>query len=406
MSRVLGVLLFGVLAIGVMGVSQIAVSPRSVEGTLLFDNETGAEVTQIGILFSGPVTICRDGITAIGGEAVTRLDVGMRTAWIDARVVPGGTLQVNYSGGAQVLSAYWTSTAQEKNKAIIRWSFETVWNGADPSVASDFISPNAVVHGDGFVGELVGVEGSVGFGTVTRTAMPDMVFTVEDLVAEDDMVLARMSYTGTNTGPMFGIPPTGLPMTSKSMFIARFSDGKIEEGWIQLDALGMLIQLGLIPPMGAPDYGWGIPSTVTGDSGTTEANKILTSREPLEVWNEGNLDLIDEIIAESFVGHYDMGNTVQGIDGFRQYVSNLLAAFPDFHVTVNELFAEDDLVVFQATASGTNLGPFGPIPATGKAWQNTAIVVRRVAAGKIVELWQVGDMLSLLVQIGLVPPLQ
>jgi len=406
MSRVLVVLLMVVLVIGAVGLAQTPVTPRAADGVLLFDNETGAEVLRLGILFDEPVTICKEDIVVFGGEAVTRLDMGARTAWIEAKVLPAGTLQVTYSGGAQVHSAYWAATAQEKNKAIIRWSFETVWNGADPSVASDFISSTAVVHGDGFVGELLGVEGSVGFGTTTRTAMPDMAFTVEDLVAEVDMVLARMSYTGTNTGPMFAVPPTGLPMTSKSMFIARFSDGRIEEGWIQLDALGMLIQLGLIPPMGAPDYGWGIPSAVTGDPGTPEANRILTSREPLEVWNEGNLDVIDEIIAEGFVGHYDMGNTVQGIEGFRQYVSNLLTAFPDFHVTVNELFAENDLVVFQATASGTNLGPFGPIPATGKPWQNTAIVVRRVADGKIVELWQVGDMLSLLMQIGLVPPLQ
>jgi steroid delta-isomerase-like uncharacterized protein len=406
MSRVLGALLVGVLAIGVMGVSQTAVSPRSAGQTLLFDNETGAEVVRLGILFDGQVTICKDDIIVFGGEAVTRLDMGGRTAWIDAKVLPAGTLQVTYSGSAQVQSAYWATSAQEKNKAIVLWSFETVWNGADPAVADDFISPLAVVHGDALVGELLGVEGSVGFGVTTRTAFPDMVFTVEDLVAEDDMVLARTSYTGTHTGPMFAIPPTGLPMVSKSMFIARFSDGKIEEGWIQLDGLGMLIQLGLIPPMGAPDYGWGVPSTVTGDPGTVEENKILTSREPLEVWNEGNLDLIDEIIAEVFVGHYDMGNTVQRAAGFSQYASNLLTAFPDFHVTVNELFAENDLVVFQATASGTNLGPFGPIPATGKAWQNTAIVVRRVADGKIAELWQVGDMLSLLMQIGLVPPLQ
>ena len=84
----------------------------------------------------------------------------------------------------------------------------------------------------------------------------------------------------------------------------------------------------------------------------------------------------------------------------------MLTAFPDFYVTVNELFAEDELVVFHATASGTNLGPFGPISVAGNARQNNAIVVRRVADGKIVELWQVGDMLSLPMQIGLVPPLQ
>jgi len=261
-------------------------------------------------------------------------------------------------------------------------------------------------YGDALVGELPGVEGSVGSGVTTRTAFPDLVFTVEDLVAEGDMLLARTSYTGTHTGPMFAIPPTGLPMESKSMFIARFNDGKIEEGWIQLDGLGMLTQLGLIPPMGAPDYAWGIPSTATGNPGTPDSNKIPISREPLEVWNEGNLAVIDEIIAEDFVGHYDMGNTVQGAEGFRGYVSNLLTAFPDFHVTVNELFAEDDLVVFQATASATNLGPFGPTPATGMPWEVQALVIRRIADRKIVELWQVGDMLSLLMQIGLVPPLQ
>jgi len=406
MRRIMAVLLLGVLVVGVLGISQTAVSPRSAENTLLFDNDTGAEVVRLGILFDGPVSICKDDIIVFGGEAVTRLDMGTRTAWIDAKVLPAGTLQVIYSGNAKVQSAYWAATAKEKSKAIVRWSFDTVWNGADPAVADDFISRSAVIHGDGFVGELLGVEGCIGFGALTRTAMPDFVFTVEDLVADGDMVLARMSYTGTHTGPLMAIPATGLPMESKSMFIARFSDGKIEEGWIQLDSLGMLIQLGLIPPMGAPDYGWGIASTVAGDPGTPEANKILTSREPQEVWNNGNLAVIDEIIAESFVGHYDMGNTVQGAEGFKGYVSNLLTAFPDFQITVNELFAENDLVVFQATASGTNLGPFGPIPATGNAWQNTAIVVRRVADGKIVELWQVGDMLSLLMQIGLVPPLQ
>ena len=406
MTKILCVLLLAVLAVGVMGSAQTAVAPRAAEGVFLFDNETGAEVTRIGILFDSPITLCQGDIVVFGGGAVTRLDVGLRTAWIDAAVAPGGTLQVSLAGDAQVSSAYWVASSQEKNKAIVRWSFETVWNGADLSVASEFISPSAIIHGDALVGELSGVEGSIGFAATTHTAFPDIVFTVEHLVAEDDMVLARMSYTGTHTGPMFAIPPTGLSTVNKSMFICRFSDGRIEEGWIQLDGLGMLTQLGLIPPMGAPDYGWGISSTVTGNQGVPEENKILTSREPLEVWNEGNLGLIDNIIAEGFVGHYDMGNTVSGVEGFKQYVSGLLTAFPDFHVTVNELFAENDLVVFQATASGTNLGPFGPIPATGKPWQNTAIVVRRVADGKIVELWQLGDMLSLLMQIGLVPPLQ
>jgi len=406
MFRQVGVLLLVVLVIGAVAVAQTAVTPRAADGVLLFDNTTGAEAVRLGILFDGPITLCATDITAFGGEAVTRLDVGTRTAWIDAKVVDGGTLQVNTSSGAQVRSAYWVSSAQEKNKAIIRWSFDTIWNGGDPGAAAEFVAPNAVIHGDSLVGELLGVEGATAFGLLTHTAMPDIVFTVEDLVAEDDMVGARMSYAGTNTGPFLMLPATGAPITSKSMFIARFSDGRIEEGWIQVDGLGMLTQLGVLPLMGAPDYGWGIPGTATGDPGTSEENKVLTCREPFEVWNEADTDVIDEIIRDGFVGHYDMGRTVDGAQGFAEYVASFLTAFPDFDVTVNELFAEDDLVVFQATATGTNLGPFGPVPATGKAWKVPAIVIRRVADGKIVELWQLGDMLSLLTQIGLVPPLQ
>jgi len=72
MTKILGVLLLATLAVGVLGVAQTAVTPRAAEGVLLFDNETGAEVTRIGILFEGPITLCTKDIVAIGGEAVTR----------------------------------------------------------------------------------------------------------------------------------------------------------------------------------------------------------------------------------------------------------------------------------------------------------------------------------------------
>jgi len=405
MTKILGVLLLAVLAVGAMGVAQTAVTPRAAEGVLLFDNETGAEVVRLGILFDGLITLCSSDITAFGGEAVTRLDTGTRTAWIDAKVVPDGTLQVSYSGGAQVKSAYWVSSAQEKNKVIVRWTFDTVWNGADLDATPDFVAANSVIHGDSLVGELPGVEGAATFGMLIHTALPDIDFTIEDLVAEDDMVAARMSYAGTNTGPFLMLPAAGVPMTSKSMFICRFSDGKIEEGWIQVDGLGMLTQMGLIPPMGPPSFGWGIPSEVTGDAGTPEENKVIASRDPDEIWNKADFAVIDEVISEGYVGHYDMGTTINGIEAYKQYVPGTLTAFPDFHITVEELFAEGDLVVFVSSATGTHLGPLGPIPPTGKSWKVSGIVIRRMADGKIVELWQLNDMLSLLTQIGLVPPL-
>ena len=405
MSKVLGVLLLAVLAVGVMGVAQTDVTPRAAEGVLLFDNETGAEVVRIGILFDGPTTLCKGDIVTFGGGAVTRLDVGVRTAWIDVAVVPGGTLQVGLAGNAKVSSAYWVSSVQEKNKVIVRWIIEAVWNEGDLTAIAEFMSSSSVFHGDSFVGELPGVEGYTAFATTTHTALPDVHFTIEDIIAEQDMVAIRLTYTGTNTGPFLMIPATGVSMEARAMVAYRFSDGKIQEGWINVDGLNMLTQLGLIPPMGPPNYTWGTPSTVTGDPGTPEENTINASREPLEVWNEANLEVIEEIISEDYVGQYDM-SPVNGREAYKQYLSGLFTAFPDVHITVEKVFAEGDLVAFVATATGTHLGPFGPAPATGNSMKVQALVIRRMADGKIVELWQLNDMLGLLTQIGLVPPLQ
>lgn len=405
MFKVFGLLLLGVLAIGVVGFAQTRVAPRTAEEVLLFDNETGAEVVRLGILFDGPVALCKDDVVAFGGEVVTRLDVGLRTAWIDVAIVPGGTLQVSAPKSVRVHSAYWVASAQEKNKVISRWLIEAVWNAGDLDLIAEFMTAGSAFHGDSIIGELPGVAGYTMFAMGTRTAFPDVQFTIEDLVAENDLVAIRATETATHTGPLMTIPATGASITSRAMIIYRFVDGVIHEGWIQTDALGMLTQIGLLPSMGPPVFGWGTPSAATGDPGSSEANKVIASRDPDEVWNNADLSVIDEIIGEAFVGHYDMGTTVDGREAYEQYVPRTLTAFPDFRITVEELFAEGDLVVFRSIASGTHLGPLGPIPATGKAWTVGGIVIRRIADGKIVELWQLNDMLSLLMQIGLVPPL-
>ena len=405
MTKILGVVLLAVLAVGVLGVAQTAVTPRAAEGVLLFDNETGAEVPRIGILFDSPITLCTKDIVAIGGEAVTRLDVGVRTAWIDVKVVPGGTLQITLAGNAQVRSAYWVASAQEKNKVIARWLIDAVWLDGDLDATAEFIDPSSVFHGDSMIGELDGVEEYAMFAATSHTAFPDTSVVIEEIIAEEDMVAVRATETMTHTGPLLAIPPTGASIVCRLIVVYRFSDGKIQEGWLSMDALGMLVQMGLIPPMGPPNFTWGTPSAVTGDPGTPEENKINASRDCGEVWNEGNFAQIDEIIGEGFVGHYDM-STVNGLEAYKQYVPGTLTTFPDFHITVEKIFAEGDLVAFVATASGTHLAPLGPVPATGKSWKVRAIVIRRMADGKVVELWQLNDMLGLLMQIGLVPPLQ
>ena len=80
-----------------------------------------------------------------------------------------------------------------------------------------------------------------------RTAFPDLHYDTEELIAEDDKVVARTTMRGTHTGPFLGIPPTGRRFEQQQIHILRFVDGKAVEHRAVRDDLGMLQQLGVIP---------------------------------------------------------------------------------------------------------------------------------------------------------------
>ena len=85
---------------------------------------------------------------------------------------------------------------------------------------------------------------------IFRTAFPDFHYTVEDEIAEGDKVVVRLTARGTQNGSFLGMPPSGKQATWSEIHIARMSSGKVVEHWVESDTLGMLQQLGVIPPMG------------------------------------------------------------------------------------------------------------------------------------------------------------
>ena len=83
-----------------------------------------------------------------------------------------------------------------------------------------------------------------------RAAFEDLHVTVEDMVAEEDMVAARFTARGIHKGPFMGLPPTGKPIVMTGMEIFRLEDGKIAELWGEANLIGLMQQLGILPPMG------------------------------------------------------------------------------------------------------------------------------------------------------------
>jgi steroid delta-isomerase-like uncharacterized protein len=98
-----------------------------------------------------------------------------------------------------------------------------------------------------FPGQGPGLEGLKDLLRGLRTAFPDMHWTIDEQIAEGDKVLTRFTWTGTHGGPFMGVPATNRPVTVWGTVIDRFEGGKIKDTRILMDAMGLMMQLGVIP---------------------------------------------------------------------------------------------------------------------------------------------------------------
>jgi steroid delta-isomerase-like uncharacterized protein len=138
----------------------------------------------------------------------------------------------------------------------------------------------------------------------------------------------------------------------------------------------------------------------------SDANKSVAGRIIEEIFNQGRVEVIDEIVTAGYVSHDPaLPEPATGPEGLKQVVTGYRGAFPDLTVTIDDQIAEGDRVVTRWTARGTHEGDLWGIAATGKQGTVTGITIDRVESGKIVESWTNWDTLGLMQQIGVVPSL-
>ena len=143
---------------------------------------------------------------------------------------------------------------------------------------------------------------------------------------------------------------------------------------------------------------------VTAATDETEANKALARRSSEEVYNQGKLDVIDEVYAADYTWPID-NPMVLGSAEIKQHVAIVRAAFPDIHIAAEDMIAEGDKVVTRWTIVATHKGEFMGIPPTGKQVTGTGILISRIADGKIAGDWENSDQLGLMMQLGVVAPI-
>jgi steroid delta-isomerase-like uncharacterized protein len=138
----------------------------------------------------------------------------------------------------------------EQNKTNVRRLFGEVWNKGHVAVADELFAPTYHHHDSSTPDFGRGPESEKKRVTLYRHAFPDIRFTIEDLLAEGETVVARWSCRGTHKGELHGMAPTGQRFNITGLSIARFTNGKMFEGHVNWDALSLMQQLGIVPELG------------------------------------------------------------------------------------------------------------------------------------------------------------
>ncbi|MBM3804982.1 MAG: ester cyclase [Acidimicrobiia bacterium] len=134
-------------------------------------------------------------------------------------------------------------------KELVRRFRDELWNEGNLKVADEIIAPNCLYHIYDPITPFAGTgpERAMKSVVMFRAAFPDLQMTIEDLFAEGDRAMARWTCRGTHTGDLLGVSPSRMQVTVAGMDMYRVADGKIQEFWINWDAMGLMQQIGLEP---------------------------------------------------------------------------------------------------------------------------------------------------------------
>ena len=132
-----------------------------------------------------------------------------------------------------------------------------------------------------------------------------------------------------------------------------------------------------------------------------EENKTIVRQYLEAVWNQKDMSVIDKCIAPDLIQH--VRNVPPGPEGIKRFFQMIYSSFPDAHLTVDDMLAEGDQVMWRFTVRATHLGPFRGIPPTGKSFTLTGMAMTRMREGQMVENWNETDDLGMLQQLGVLP---
>jgi ketosteroid isomerase-like protein len=139
--------------------------------------------------------------------------------------------------------------SSDENKELVRRSYEELINRDNLAAAGEYLAPDVVYHAPGHPEPFRGLDEVKAYLGSLAAAYSDRRITVEEIIGEGDTVAARYVLTQRHTGKYLRFPPTGLEASAPVHEFLRISDGKIQEIWLSLDIMGLMQDLGIMPPV-------------------------------------------------------------------------------------------------------------------------------------------------------------
>ncbi len=193
-------------------------------------------------------TNLRPGDTILLGENV-QLIYQAKAAQSDATVVISrdATVQVTPEVLKQTIASEEAKKKAAEHRVLFARWFEELWNKKNYAITQELVDPEFTAHGAGGQDIKQGPNGVADMVKIWHQAFPDGHMTMDDIITEGDLSVIRMTFTGTHTGEFYGVPASNKVITVTSIGIDKVINGKITEGWGELNMLGMMQQMGALP---------------------------------------------------------------------------------------------------------------------------------------------------------------
>jgi predicted ester cyclase len=330
-----------------------------------------------------------------------------RRGFLNGTVGAGMALAVP---GSQRVLAQTSPSQLERNKSIVRRFKESQGTKDEAAAMKEVLAPGYKRWRAGFehIGNNARDQGFPSPGSYLRTAFPDRTDTIEQVIAEGDMVGMLFKVRGTHRGNFNGIPPTGKTIDVHELGIFKLANDQIIEAWFLGDDAGLLMQLGAkLPPR---KDGQSIVPPVTGAGEDPDAVLQRLEAGPLKTEADRNRLLVARSKGSgptAGVRAPDFRVTRVGFQHLRDYGNakgvgkeTITAALPDRHDLIDGFIAEGEQVWMRFKVAGTHRANLYGLPPTSRRIEVPEVAIVRIVDGKWKEAWYFADELGLLLQLG------